>query len=103
MAGLMLPNFSQMQPGIKRDSIKVYVIQPYKNQSDSSNWPQQVLFTPRVGDMMQSDDGEVKKIIEIIHFADGGGNPAVALRLGDDNTTNTATSGGGSGATESMA
>ena len=92
MAGLTLPNFSTMLPPIKQNGIKVLVIASYNGIGENGDWPRYVLFPPRVGDMLQAGNGDTKKIIEVIHFAEADGNAAVALRLGDDDTTVTPTS-----------
>ena len=93
MAGLTLPNFSTMLPPIKQDGFKVLVIASYNGMGENGDWPRYVLFPPRVGDFLQSGNGDTKKIIAVIHFAEADGSAAVALRLGDDNTSNTGSNG----------
>lgn len=85
-------------PPPRVDGIRVVCLDELDfSPTESGGWPSHVLFPPRVGDMMQSSAGTVKKIIEVMHYMDDSGQPQVMLRLGQDNTTNTATSGGGAG------
>ena len=93
---LALPNLSMTAPAPRIDGIRVVCLDELDfSPTESGGWPSHLLFFPRVGDMIQSSNGTVKKIIEVMHYADESGQPQVMLRLGQDNTTNTATSGSG--------
>ena len=89
---LLMPNLSMAAPPPKIDGIRVVCLEELDfAPGDAGGWPSHVLFPPRVGDMIQSSSGTVRKIIEVMHYADGSGQPQVMLRLGQDNTDNTGT------------
>lgn len=96
---LLPPNLSTFSspplPAAKPTGIRVVVLSDYIDlTSVATEWPRQFLVPPRVGDMVQSRDGTSKKIIEVIHFEEADGSPALAVRLGNDSTDVTPTSGG---------
>lgn len=89
---LTFPNLSMTAPPPKIDGIRVVCLEELDfSPTEAGGWPSYVLFPPRVGDMIQSSGGTVKKIIEVMHYQDESGQPQVMLRLGQDNTDNTGT------------
>lgn len=93
---LTLPNLSLSVPPPRIDGVRIVCMDERDFSFDETgNWPSHVLFPPRVGDFIQSSGGSIKKIIEVMHFAGPDGQPQVMLRLGQDNTSNTPTSGAG--------
>ena len=93
---LMLPNLSFAAPAPKTEGVRVVCLDEldFSPTDPAGDWPSYLLFPPRVGDMVQAKSGTVKKITEVMHFADDNGQPQVMIRLGKDNTTSTAIEGG---------
>jgi hypothetical protein len=87
-----LPATSSPRPA-PQSGYRIICLGGYDFSSNGDSWPDVAQIPPVLGDFVQSRNGSIKKIIQIIHSADYNG-PATILMLGDDNTSVTASESG---------
>ena len=83
--------FSESLPATTGIKCQVVVKELYDNEENT--WPDRFLFAPKIGDIIQSDDGRRLTVLDVVHTVSEGA-PMVIVEIGVDKNNVTPTEGG---------